>query len=109
MPIIMCALSLLCYVLFLMKERIYPIIVDTTSTADEGKESEKGLLEDTVTTGNGNLSPRFYLLAALHTIYILVFHLLQGFTPHLATVLWDENIIDAGYIAGISPLMVSIA
>ena len=54
-----------------------------------------------------NHNPQFCILALQHTLYILVFHLLQGFTPQIATNHWHDSIIDAGYIAGIPPLMVS--
>lgn len=107
LPVLVCALSLFCYVVFLIRDGSTP--PNMLSSDNDSHRSDRSLLDDSITqVGSDKLNGRFYLLAALHTIYILVFHLLQGFTPHLATILWHDSIVDAGYIAGITPLMVRI-
>jgi len=50
----------------------------------------------------------FYWLAAIHTLYILIFHSLVNFLPHYIYTAYDRSATDAGYIASIPYVVVSV-
>lgn len=53
------------------------------------------------------LPAQFYWLAGVHTLYILIFHALVNFMPHLIYVDYGRSELQAGYIAALPFVVVS--
>lgn len=64
--------------------------------------------EDEAKTTAVGMPAAFYYMAGIHTMYILIFHSLVNFLPHYVYTAYGASEVDAGYIASIPYVVVSV-